>query len=152
MKRSRDNEDDQPSNSSTMRKMSKLAMEPVGQFDTCPIPNYRQPIEVGCYSLDIHKAVHLDRRALRTYSRPDKRINLDLSVGYDEYIEKEGSDYLDHILTWITSNKSWLQRYTATSLPLIFKAWFWNFYITEAIFIIINIFINIIGLSVVHVQ
>jgi RAT1-interacting protein len=116
----RRNYDDQPNSSSTVqrkRKLSELAIEPIAQFDVRPVTTYRQPTEVGCYSLDIHEVVHLDRRALRTYSPPDTRTKIDLSVGYDEYMEKEGTVYLDHLLTWITRNKSWLQRSLGPPAP-----------------------------------
>lgn len=120
MKRKRDVEGDHlhgrftmPRNDrATKPKMSEMPVEPIRQFDRPACPNYKQPTEVGCFSLDIHRTVHLDRRGLRTYSPPDKSMGLDLSAGYNEYVEKEGREYLDHILTWITHNKRQFQRYT----------------------------------------
>lgn len=65
------------------------------------LPFYRQPAEVGCFSLDINRGFHDDKRQLRYFS-PPHNIDFDLRAGYKEFVkrnedEKEG---LGHLLQW----------------------------------------------------
>lgn len=65
------------------------------------LPFYRQPVEVGCFSLDDKRGFHDDNRQLRLFSPPHK-IDFDLRAGYKEFVkrdedEKEG---LEHLLQW----------------------------------------------------
>ncbi|XP_062507553.1 decapping and exoribonuclease protein-like isoform X2 [Corticium candelabrum] len=111
----------------TDSEITKMTVAPISQFSTSPCPVYKQPVELGCFSLDIDRAFHSDRRGLRTYCAPDVRLRLHLSAGYDGYVEKEGTEYLDHILTWITYNLSSLQRHSILlsneRLPFDFITW-----------------------------
>ena len=65
------------------------------------LPFYRQPAEVGCFSLDNSRGFHDDKRQLRYFS-PPHNIDFDLRAGYKEFVkrnedEKEG---LEHLLQW----------------------------------------------------
>ena len=86
----------------------KMAEFPVGNLENFykPCPNYRLPVEQGAFSLDGEGVCHLDRSQLRYYSHP-ARLNLDLKVGYDDYVPKTTnvpSNGLRPILRWINNN------------------------------------------------
>ncbi len=70
------------------------------------LPFYRQPVEVGCFSLDKNRGFHDDKRQLRYFS-PPHNIDFDLRAGYKEFVkrnedEKEG---LEHLLQWTNRHK-----------------------------------------------
>ncbi|KAI8512322.1 hypothetical protein Bbelb_089610 [Branchiostoma belcheri] len=81
---------------------------PVSRFDL-PFPNYRQPSEVGVFSLDTARDFHNDGRKLRYYVVPPdpKHVNFDLTEGYDTLIKRDEDEkeHLDHILRWILKNR-----------------------------------------------
>ena len=69
-------------------------------------PAYRLPVELGCFSLDSHGKYVGDRSQLRLYAPPTK-LNLDLSVGWSEFVAKKcgvPTSKLDPILRWIDRN------------------------------------------------
>ncbi|XP_041830847.1 decapping and exoribonuclease protein [Melanotaenia boesemani] len=82
-------------------------------------PLYKQPVEVGCFSLDAQRRFFNDSRQLRYYVEPDRHPNFDLKDGYkDRYIKRDENvkEKLDHILRWIVANRSELKlRETAGS-------------------------------------
>ncbi|XP_053194007.1 decapping and exoribonuclease protein [Scomber japonicus] len=92
-------------------------------------PLYKQPVEVGCFSLDSKRRFFNDSRQLRYYVEPDRNPNFDLRDGYkDRFIKRDDSvkEKLDHILRWIVANKSKLMTKTMTSscaLDLNFVTW-----------------------------
>ena len=70
------------------------------------LPFYRQPVEVGCFSLDSDRGFHDDKRQLRYFS-PPHNIDFNLRAGYKEFVkrnedEKEG---LEHLLRWTHCHK-----------------------------------------------
>ena len=85
------------------------------------LPFYRQPVEVGCFSLDNNRGFHDDKRQLR-YFRPPHNIDFDLRAGYKEFVkrnedEKEG---LEHLLQWVDRHRSKfeiIQSPTGKSFP-----------------------------------
>lgn len=69
-------------------------------------PAYRLPVELGCFSLDSRGKYVDGRHQLRLYAPPGK-LNLDLSVGWSEFVPKKCSvptSKLDPILRWIVHN------------------------------------------------
>uniref|UniRef100_A0A3P9J385 Decapping nuclease n=1 Tax=Oryzias latipes TaxID=8090 RepID=A0A3P9J385_ORYLA len=93
-------------------------------------PLYRQPVEVGCFSLDCQRRFFNDGRQMRYYVEPDKNPNFDLKDGYkDRYIRRDENvkEKLDHILRWILANKETLKsKGTADSsraLDVDFVTW-----------------------------
>lgn len=82
-------------------------------------PVYKQPIEVGCFSLDSERRFFNDRRQMRYYVEPDRSPNFDLRDGYKDRFTKRDDcvkEKLDHILRWILANRSKLSsRATAAS-------------------------------------
>lgn len=82
-------------------------------------PLYKQPVEVGCFSLDSERRFFNDSRQMRYYIEPDRNPNFDLKDGYkDRYIKRDESvkEKLDHILRWILANRSKLGSTEATAL------------------------------------
>ncbi|XP_061079901.1 decapping and exoribonuclease protein-like isoform X1 [Conger conger] len=75
-------------------------------------PLYKQPVEVGCFSLDSERKFYNDDRQLRYYVEPEKSPHFKLSDGYPErYMRRnEGvKEGIDHILRWILANRSKLE-------------------------------------------
>lgn len=75
-------------------------------------PLYKQPVEIGCFSLDSQRRFFNDDRQMRYYVEPDKSPNFDLRDGYkDRYVKRDENvkERLDNILKWITSNMSKLK-------------------------------------------
>lgn len=80
-------------------------------------PLYKQPVEVGCFSLDSQRRFFNDSRQLRYYVEPDKNPHFDLRDGYkDRYIKRDENvkEKLDHILRWIVANRSKLKSRETT--------------------------------------
>lgn len=82
-----------------------FAVSPIEAFHG-RLPFYRQPVEVGCFSLDNNRGFHDDKRQLRYFS-PPHNIDFDLRAGYKDFTkrnedEKEG---LEHLLQWVQRHK-----------------------------------------------
>ncbi|KPP78192.1 decapping and exoribonuclease protein-like [Scleropages formosus] len=85
-------------------------------------PVYKQPVEVGCFSLDSRRTFFNDARQLRYYVEPDRKPKLDLREGYRErYVRRDErvKENLDHLLTWILANRSKLPSRPAASSSLL---------------------------------
>ncbi|XP_066498680.1 decapping and exoribonuclease protein [Hoplias malabaricus] len=81
-------------------------------------PVYKQPVEVGVFSLDSERRFHGDPRQLRYFVDPGKSPNLNLRDGYrDRFIKRDDGvkENLDHLLRWIVENKDRLQSVNAAS-------------------------------------
>ena len=81
-------------------------------------PVYKQPVEVGSFSLDSERRFFNDARKLRYYVEPHRSPNFDLRDGYkDRFIKRDDGikEKLDHILRWIQANRSKLQSKQPTS-------------------------------------
>lgn len=83
-------------------------------------PVYKQPVEVGCFSLDSKRRFFNDSRQMRYYVEPDRNPNFDLRDGYKyRFIKRDDSvkEKLDHILRWILANRSKLSSRVTTASP-----------------------------------
>ncbi|KAG7249041.1 hypothetical protein CRUP_026220, partial [Coryphaenoides rupestris] len=72
-------------------------------------PVYKQPVEVGVFSLDSERRFFNDARKLRYFVEPRPRPDFDLRDGYkDRFVRRDDGvkEKLDHILRWILANKS----------------------------------------------
>lgn len=81
-------------------------------------PVYKQPVEVGCFSLDAKRRFFNDSRQMRYYVEPDRNPNFDLRDGYkDRFIKRDDSvkEKLDHMLRWILANRSKLSSRVTTA-------------------------------------
>ncbi|KAM9346569.1 decapping and exoribonuclease protein [Symphorus nematophorus] len=89
-------------------------------------PVYKQPVEVGCFSLDSERRFFNDSRQMRYYVEPDRNPNFDLRDGYkDRFIKRDDSvkEKLDHILRWILANRSKLSSASSCALDVDFVTW-----------------------------
>ena len=81
-------------------------------------PVYKQPVEVGFFSLDLKRNFFNDSRQLRYYVDPGRNPQLNLRDGYrDRYVKRNDGvkEKLDHILRWILENRAKLSSETAAS-------------------------------------
>ncbi|XP_028268450.1 decapping and exoribonuclease protein [Parambassis ranga] len=97
-------------------------------------PLYKQPVEIGCFSLDSERRFFNDSRQLRYYVEPDRNPNFDLRDGYKERFKKRDDgvkEKLDHILRWIVANKSKLNSRTASACALDADFVTWRGHLTK---------------------
>lgn len=81
-------------------------------------PVYKQPVEVGSFSLDSHRRFFNDKRQMRYFVEPERNPNFDLRDGYkDRFIKRDDSvkEKLDHILKWILANRLKLKSRMTTA-------------------------------------
>ncbi|XP_056019700.1 decapping and exoribonuclease protein-like isoform X2 [Ostrea edulis] len=116
MKRVYEERDD--SSSGTIKK-KLLRREPTtATLHTRPIylfkgtgnfPNFRQPSEIGCLSLDIQRNFYNDKSQLKHYVRPRDvdNVRFDLTKGYHNFIQKDENavEFINDILKWICCNR-----------------------------------------------
>lgn len=108
MKRSVDQPEDLHSKRArpdTPKTKKTFTVTPIKDFRG-ELPFYRQPVEVGCFSLDENRGFHDDKRQLRIFSPPHS-VDFDLRAGYKEFVkrnedEKEG---LEHLLQWTNRHR-----------------------------------------------
>ena len=81
--------------------LSKFSVLPVDKFEG-ENPYFRQPKQVGCFSLDEERLFLDNDSRLRFYSPPEV-VNFDLRVGYKDFIrrDEEKKDRLDDMLRWV---------------------------------------------------
>lgn len=75
-------------------------------------PLYKQPVEVGFFSLDSHRNFFNDQRQLRYYVEPRKSPGFNLRDGYtDRFVKRDDGvkEKLDHVLKWILANRDKIQ-------------------------------------------
>ncbi|XP_076121443.1 decapping and exoribonuclease protein [Alosa pseudoharengus] len=80
-------------------------------------PVYKQPVEIGYFSLDSKRTFWNDARQLRYYVEPEKCPNFNLRDGYrDRFVKRDDSikEKLDHILRWILANRHKVQSKNVT--------------------------------------
>ncbi|XP_042196854.1 decapping and exoribonuclease protein isoform X2 [Callorhinchus milii] len=95
-------------NRNTGHKHGHVFAVEVATYDSS-FPDYRQPVEIGCFSLDSYRQFFNDGRQLKCYVEPSsKNPNFNLRDGYkDRYIKRNEhiKEKLDHILKWVLVNK-----------------------------------------------
>jgi hypothetical protein len=71
-------------------------------------PIFKQPLEIGAFSLDISLNFDNSRNQLKFFIKPQdlQKVEFDLQKGYRNMIRKDDSkpEYIDNILRWITNN------------------------------------------------
>lgn len=83
-------------------------------------PQYRQPVEVGVFSLDSQRAFFNDSRQLRYYVDPGNKPKFNLRDGYrDRFVKRDDGvkERLDHLLRWIVANRAKLRSTHVSSSP-----------------------------------
>ncbi|XP_060587638.1 decapping and exoribonuclease protein-like isoform X2 [Ruditapes philippinarum] len=77
------------------------------QFDKMS-PFFKQPLEIGAFSLDISRNFDNSRNQLKFFIKPQdlQKVEFNLRKGYRKMIRKDDSkpEYIDNILRWITNN------------------------------------------------
>uniref|UniRef100_A0A2C9JG92 Decapping nuclease n=2 Tax=Biomphalaria glabrata TaxID=6526 RepID=A0A2C9JG92_BIOGL len=95
---------------------NSFILETLSQHHDKPFPFFKEPKEIGSFSIDEKRQFQNDRRQLRIYSPPSnmKNCHFDLRLGYSSMIKKDESiyNYLNNLLSWIMSNKQ-----TVSNLP-----------------------------------
>ncbi|XP_054615439.1 decapping and exoribonuclease protein isoform X2 [Dunckerocampus dactyliophorus] len=92
-------------------------------------PLYKQPVEVGFFSLDSQRRFFNDSRQMRYYVEPEKSPHFDLGDGYkDRFIKRDErvKEKLDHLLQWILANRSKVTQRTdasSSALDVDFVTW-----------------------------
>jgi len=89
-------------------KLRSFDVFPLSRFNR-QFPFFRQPFELGSFSLDANRLFLNDKSQLRTYIPPTDYVNINwnLRFGYDTFIRRDDSvnEYLDHLLEWILANR-----------------------------------------------
>ena len=83
-----------------------------------PFPVYKQPVEVGSFSLDSERRFFNDARQIRYFVEPPPKPDFNLRDGYkDRFVKRDDGvkEKLDHILRWILANKSKLESSVAAA-------------------------------------
>lgn len=75
-----------------------------------PFPSYRQPLEIGYFSVDTDRKLLRNKSQLKYYSAP-KKLQLPLSSGYESCVAKKDSreEGIKLLLEWITYNAQCFQ-------------------------------------------
>ena len=83
------------------KHLSQFSVLPLDKFEG-DSPYFRQPKEVGCFSLDEERQF-LDNDSRLRYYTPPEVVDFDLRAGYKEFIrrDEEKKDRLDDMLRWI---------------------------------------------------
>ncbi|XP_071488435.1 decapping and exoribonuclease protein-like [Diadema antillarum] len=89
-------------------KLKPFPIRPIHRFQN-RYPSFRDPAEIGHFSLDADRRVHCDARFLDVYTHPKdpEKINFDLRQGYKEFIERDDDDKdrLDKLTGWMLKKR-----------------------------------------------
>ncbi|XP_051570404.1 decapping and exoribonuclease protein [Myxocyprinus asiaticus] len=102
-------------------------------------PLYKQPVEVGFFSLDSKRNFFNDQRQLRYYVQPKKSPEFNLRDGYtNRFIKRDDGvkEKLDHILKWILENRDQIQirdSQSSSSCPLGVDFVTWRGHLTKVL-------------------
>ena len=96
-------------------QMFYFSLERLEDFNQ-PFPSYRQPVEIGHFSVNSDRKMLRSKSQLKFYSAP-KKLNLPLSAGFDSYVGKKDSraEGIKLLLEWITHNSQCFRPQTATT-------------------------------------
>ncbi|XP_052761789.1 decapping and exoribonuclease protein-like [Mya arenaria] len=94
--------------SDSFLKMAGFRVGDKRSFDK-EFPHFREPVEIGHFSLDISRTFHCDKSQLKYFIKPKdfKNVRFDLTKGYSEMIKKDETktERINDILRWILRNK-----------------------------------------------
>lgn len=95
----------------SFRSLGTFACFPPSRYQSGPPTTFREPSNVGEFSLDDRRRFHNDASAKKFYYGVGKvdsgsRVEFDLRKGYDTFVKRDESEkeYLDFILRWIAEN------------------------------------------------
>lgn len=105
-------------NQGGLQTIRPFPIKPISRFNQ-KFPFFRQPTEVGHFSLDSKRGVHCDARLLKVYCPPadPRRTDFDLRKGYRDYIKRddEVKERLNNITKWMQENKRLIAAPPTTS-------------------------------------
>jgi len=89
------------------RPRSTLNVTPIESLRSEILPSFRQPVEIGHFSLDVDRKFYDDNHQLK-YFCPPHTIKFDLSVGYKDYVERDEDvkERLEHLLMWVDKHRA----------------------------------------------
>eukprot|EP00794_Sanderia_malayensis_P008806 gene8806-9747_t len=90
-------------NSPSFQRNCEFNLLPIEKFDNS-FPYYREPFEIGAFSIDDNRQFHNNRSKLRMYNPPlTNTLNYDLKIGYKEFKARDDTkpEKLDHLLKWV---------------------------------------------------
>ncbi len=97
----------------TQPPLKKYPIHPLTKYDANKFPFFKQPREVGFYSLDKDRKLHHDARLRKFFFPPprDEEIEFNLGHGYEKFRKRDDDvkERLDNILTWLVKNKHTFQ-------------------------------------------
>lgn len=117
-------------------KVTSQSLSPRKELYERDFPIYKQPVEVGCFSLDSERRFFNDSRQMRYFVQPDRNPRFDLRDGYkDRFTKRDDSvkEKLDHLLRWVIANRSKLKSKaaSASSCALDFDFVTWRGHLTK---------------------
>ncbi len=88
-----------------IKTSSVFKVLPLEKFDK-PFPYYREPFEIGAFSVDQNRQFHNNKGKLRIYQAPvsaSSPLDYDLKIGYKNFKarDEEIPERLDHLLKWV---------------------------------------------------
>ncbi|XP_071508160.1 decapping and exoribonuclease protein-like [Diadema antillarum] len=94
-------------------KRKPLPIEPIRRFQI-PYPSFRDPTEIGHFSLDADRRVHCDARFLEFYTPPKdpRKTYFNLRKGYKDFIDRDDDekDRLNSLTTWMLKKRNVISR------------------------------------------
>ena len=98
-----------------------FALERLEDFNQ-PFPSYRQPVEIGYFSVDGDRKLLRNRSQLKYYSAP-KKLHLPLSLGYESCVAKKDANKegIQLLLEWITYNAQCFQPQSPSAIKELSK-------------------------------
>jgi len=87
----------------------ELILQHANSYDGT-FPVFREPSEIGCFSLDDKRKYHDNNNQLKYIIKPPTMdyLSMDLNVGYHSAIRKDfgKNEKIDTLLTWILNNQN----------------------------------------------
>ncbi|XP_072022223.1 decapping and exoribonuclease protein-like [Amphiura filiformis] len=116
-----------PTSSQETQQCTTFSIHPLTKYNGDKFPFFKQPREVGYYSLDKDRKLHQDSRLRKFFFPPqrDEEIAFNLGYGYEKFIRRDDDvkERLDNILTWLVKNKQKFQDPQNQRLLADFIAW-----------------------------
>ncbi|XP_072168245.1 decapping and exoribonuclease protein-like [Diadema setosum] len=105
--------DDRPAIKDKKVPIKPFPVKPIHRFQS-RFPFFREPTEIGHFSLDEARRVHCDARLLKVYTPPKdpRKTHFDLRKGYKEFIKRDDDDKerLNNLTTWMLRKRSVISR------------------------------------------
>ncbi|XP_071508159.1 decapping and exoribonuclease protein-like [Diadema antillarum] len=95
--------------------LKPFPIRPIQRFQN-RYPSFRDPAEIGHFSLDADRRVHCDARFLKVYTHPKdpRKTNFNLRKGYKDFTDRDDDvkDRLNSLTTWMLEKRDVISRPT----------------------------------------